>query len=118
MRAKDFLTEKKGKISRELEAASPGSYSNPLDRYYGLYRASMIMARSPGNHDDIDTESFIGVRAYMGAYTEADKLKIEAANKALGVKTTVTARGPSDELEDTNKVSPINPAKRPNKYVP
>jgi len=112
MRANDFLTEKKqGKVSQELKAASPGSYSNPLDRYYGLYRASMIMARSPGNSDDIDTESQMGVRPYMGAYTEVDKQKIEAANKALGVKTTVTARGPSEELEGGNTVSPMTGAK-------
>jgi len=111
MRAIEFLTEKKhGKIDSRQAQATPGAYTNDADRYYGLYRASMFMARAPGNDDDIDIDS-VAATAYIGAYTDVDKQKIDAAHKALGIKTKTQARGPSQEMPDTNTQSPITGAK-------
>jgi hypothetical protein len=116
MRAIEFLMEfkrwktKHGTIDDRQAQATPGAYTNDADRYYGLYRASMFMARAPGNDDDIDIDS-VAATAYIGAYTDADKQKIDAAHKALGIKTKTQARGPSEEMEDTNTQSPITAAK-------
>jgi len=120
MRAKDFITEapygglggkRPGKMNKQHAAATPGSYTSDMDRYYGMYRASMLMARAPGDDSDIDTEAFITTRPYMGAYTEAERKMIDAANKAMGLKTKPEAEGPSGEMEDTNKQSPVMGAK-------
>ena len=111
MRANEFLTEKKhGTIDSRHKQATPGAYTNDADRYYGLYRMSMFMARAPGNDDNIDTDS-VAAQAYIGAYTDVDKQKIDAAHKALGMKTQTQSKGPSQELPDTNTTSPIKQAK-------
>jgi hypothetical protein len=119
MRAKDFLTEKygpiggkrPGKMNKHHAQATPGSYTADMDRYYGLYRASMLMARAPGDDSDIDTEALMTTRPYMGAYTDVERKKIDAANKALGLTTQPEAEGPSMEMDDTNKQSPVVAAK-------
>lgn len=111
MRAKEFLSERRqGKPNAQHAAATPGAYTNNGDRYYGLYRASMLMARAPGDDSDIDTDS-VAAKPYIGAYTEVEKKMIDAAHKALGMKTEVEAEGPSGEMEDTNKQSPVMGAK-------
>ena len=71
---------------------------------------SMFMARAPGNDDNIDTDS-VAAQAYIGAYTDVDKQKIDAAHKALGIKTKTQGKGPSQEMPDTNTQSPITGAK-------
>ncbi|NDB64738.1 MAG: hypothetical protein EB165_06905 [Euryarchaeota archaeon] len=120
MRAKEFLSERgpfgmngkrPGKMDQRLAAATPGAYTADMDRYYGMYRASMLMARAPGDDSDIDTDAFLTTRPYMGAYTEAERKMIDAANKAMGIKTKVESEGPSRELEDTNTQSPVQGAK-------
>lgn len=119
MRAKDFLTEKHGpiggkrpgKMNKHHAQASPGSYTADMDRYYGLYRASMLMARAPGDDSDIDTEALMTTRPYMGAYTDVERKKIDAANRAMGLTTQIEAEGPSMEMDDTNKRSPVVAAK-------
>ena len=120
MRAKDFLTEapdaalpgkRPGKMNKQHAKATPGAYTSNMDRYYGMYRASMLMARAPGDDSDIDTEAFLTTRPYMGAYTDCERKMINAANKAMGLKTEIEAKGPSEEMEDTNTQSPVMGAK-------
>lgn len=111
MRAKDFISERKqGKTTDQHSKATPGAYTNSGDRYYGLYRASMLMARAPGDDSDIDRVS-IAAKPYIGAYTPEEKKMIDAAHKALGMKVETEANGPSKEMEDTNTQSPISAAK-------
>ena len=111
MRAKEFLAEKRsGKINKHHAQATPGAYTNNGDRYYGLYRASMLMARAPGDDADIDTDS-VAAKPYIGAYTDVEKKMIDAAHKALGMETETEAPGPSMEMYDTNKQSPVVAAK-------
>jgi hypothetical protein len=111
MRAKDFLSERRqGKPNEQHSKATPGAYTNNGDRYYGLYRASMLMARAPGDDADIDTDS-VAAKPYIGAYTPEEKKMIDAAHKALGLTTETEAEGPSGEMDDTNKQSPVTAAK-------
>ena len=46
-----------------------------------------------------------------GDTVDVDKQKIDAAHKALGMKTQTQSKGPSQELPDTNTKSPIKQAK-------
>jgi hypothetical protein len=111
MRAKDFISERRqGKINKQHAQATPGAYTNNGDRYYGLYRASMLMARAPGDNADIDTDS-VAAKPYIGAYTDVERKMIDAAHKALGMTTETEAEGPSSEMEDTNTQSPVTAAK-------
>jgi hypothetical protein len=70
----------------------------------------MLMARAPGDDADIDTDS-VAAKPYIGAYTEVEKKMIDAAHKALGLATETEADGPSGEMDDTNKQSPVTAAK-------
>ena len=103
------LTEiKRGKILDTHKAATTGAYtsSNP-DRYYGLYRASMLMAKYPDNLDDIDTESMTGNKAYIGPYTDIEREMVEKAYEKLGHEAYAMAKGPSREMPDVNTKSPV-----------
>ena len=110
MRAKSFITEKKpsqGKTVNTQHAASPGAMSAKGDRFYGLYRASMMMGKYPEDMGEIDTESAMGNKLYVGAYTPEEKDMFMSACKALGLPTEQMIEGPSKELDDTNKQSPL-----------
>jgi len=113
MRAKDFLVEKatKGAVSPTHNFASPGAMTSNADRYYGLYRASLLMGRYPENMDDIDTESMMGNKMYVGTYTQVEAEMYKAACKALGIKGTEMIKGPSAEPPDTNTQSTVQPFK-------
>ena len=114
MRANDFLVEKatRGKVPATLSAASPGARtSGRADRYYGLYRLSMLMGRYPENLDDIDLESAMGNKMYVSTYTQEEADMYSAACKAMGIPDNELIRGPSAEPEDTNKQSTIQPFK-------
>ena len=114
MRAKQFITErnKPGKPVPTHNVASPGAMtSSRADRYYGLYRASMLMGRYPENFEDIDLESMMGNKMFVGTYTEEEKKMYLAACEALGIDCHEMIKGPSAEPEDTNTQSTIQPFK-------
>lgn len=117
MRAKQFITEKQkrlsaGKVLPTHKAASPGAMTAlNADRYYGLYRASMLMGRYPEALDDIDSESMMGNKFFIGTYTNEEKEMYIAACEALGIDCTEMIKGPSAEPEDTNTQSAIQPFK-------
>jgi len=110
MKAREFLQEKNSKVAPLVthKAATPGySTSRGQDRYYNLYRASMMMAKYPDNIDDIPPESDIGNSMYVGQYTPVEREMYKAACKALGMPYHEVDKGPSKELDDTNKQSPV-----------
>ena len=114
MRAKQFITErnKQGKAVPTHDAASPGAMtSTNADRYYGLYRASMLMGRYPEALDDIDLESAMGNKMFIGTYTQEEAEMYKEACKALGIHAEEMIKGPSAEPEDTNKQSTVQPFK-------
>jgi radical SAM protein with 4Fe4S-binding SPASM domain len=80
-----------GKPKQQLEEAKQGKMSDTFqsslvgglfttDRFYDIYRMSMIAARLPEDPADIDVYSWIGQSPYVGGYTEEE---IEIAKKAL-----------------------------------
>lgn len=114
MRAKQFITEKatKGKAISTHNNASPGVMtSSNADRYYGLYRASMLMGRYPEALDDIDLESAMGNKMFIGTYTQEEADMYKEACKAMGIDAEEMIKGPSAEPEDTNTQSTIQPFK-------
>ncbi len=111
MLAKEFIIEKQVKVDPMHASASPGAYSSTVDRYYGLYRASMLMACSPGDLSKIDTSSASGDKLYVGAYTDAEKNMIDSAFKAMGAKVITYASPPSHEEKDIQITSPVQPFK-------
>ena len=108
MRINEFKKGRKGKVLDTHQAATPGAYTstNP-DRYYGLYRASMLMAKYPDNLDEIDIESMTGNKAYIGPYTDIEREMVEKAYEKLGYEAYAMAKGPSVEMPDINTKSPV-----------
>jgi hypothetical protein len=108
-----------GKPKQQLEEAKQGKMSDTYqsslvgglfttDRFYDIYRMSMIAARLPEDPSDIDVYSWIGQSPYVGGYTEEE---IEIAKKALKVMGADIGqhvkRAGSQELEGVNKQSPV-----------
>ena len=108
-----------GKPKQQLEEAKQGKMSDTYqsslvgglfttDRFYDIYRMSMIAARLPEDPSDIDIYSWIGQSPYVGGYTEEE---IEIAKKALKVMGADIGqhvkRAGSQELEGVNKQSPV-----------
>lgn len=108
-----------GKPNQQLDEAKQGkmadTYQSSLvgglfttDRYYDIYRMSMIAARLPEDPADIDVYSWIGMTPYVGGYTEEE---IEIARNALKVMGADVGehvkRTGSHEPEGVNKQSPV-----------
>jgi hypothetical protein len=109
MRATEFITESRvGKMHQTHQAGSPGAYGgHGMDKYYDLYRASMLMGLSPEDLADVDTSSWIASQPFIGTYTDVDLAKMQAALKALGIKPKTHISGPSEEHKEVNIQSPI-----------
>ena len=114
MRASEFLIErnKSGKALHTHNAASPGALSTTHpDRYYTLYRASLLMGKHPDDIKDIDIDSFLGNKVYVGTYTPEEAEMYKAACKALGIRPVEMISGPSHEPDDVNTQSAVKPFK-------
>jgi len=109
MRYQDFIIEQhKGKINDSYKHASPGAYGAVgIDKYYQLYRASMLMGHSPDNLDDLDSSSWIANQPFVGTYTKAEEQKMRSAFKAIGVNPKAHITPPSQEIPNTYTTSPI-----------
>ncbi len=115
MRAKDFIFEKKyGLLDPAMKQASPGLHtlkSKDSNLPYQLYRASLLMAKSPGDLSDLDADSQFGNRPLISTYTQTEKNMVDAAAKSIGLEVVTHAFSPSTESSDINKTSPILPFK-------
>ncbi len=120
MRAFEFIAEnakrtrarKPGELKPSYDYASPGAVTGKdMDRFYDLYRASMLMAKAPGEVDQIDMASWMNNRGFIGYNSPEEKAKIEAAFKALGLSAETLIEPGSMEQPDTNSESPIQPFK-------
>lgn len=115
MRARDFVREdrsyrRRGKLHPNHDAAIPGALTSPdMDRYYDLYRAGMLMGRSPGDLHKVDASSWLDNRAYFGYLTPVEKEKVQQAFRELGLSTEQLVADGSRECEDTNIQSPVRP---------
>lgn len=118
MRAKEFITENKSKPTKRQHYATVGLNiftDSPYDRLYLLNRVMMAAASTDGTiTPELDTESPIGKWNAALPYTKADQEKLNKAYKAAGVKKVIDLNKgdlESQELESTNKQSPVKPFK-------
>ena len=98
---------KQGKMSDTYQSTLVGGLFT-TDRFYDIYRMSMIAARLPEDPSDIDIYSWIGQSPYVGGYTQEE---IEIAKKALKVMGadigTHVKRAGSHEPEGVYTQSPM-----------
>lgn len=127
MRAREFIAEsfdgddvigvvasrkngngKQGNVPEHYADVSPGSYAvDGMDKYYDLYRMSMIMAGGPDNGIEADNASWIANAPFLGGYTHAENEKIEHAIKKLKATKRIVGGEGSREPQLVNKQSPI-----------
>lgn len=104
---KQLAEDKVGKMHDNFQATLPGAVFTK-DRFYDIYRMSMIAARIPEDPSDIDIYSWIGQSPYVGGYTEEEIEIAKKAFKAMGVPVGKhIARTGSTEPEGVNTQSPM-----------
>jgi hypothetical protein len=116
MRAQEFLIEKQtGKISKRQQQSTRGLhvFSKKIDSYdrlYDLNRLMMAVASSDGvNPIEMDSESWSGKHNTAHPYTKEENDMLKLAYKAAGLEYEDLNNGnmDSEELESTNKRSPV-----------
>jgi hypothetical protein len=115
MRAQEFIVERDGKIGKRRQAATKGlmlfSDGERANSDYTLNRVMMAaaMANGDGSKIDMDEKSWIGKRRGAYPYTEEEHNMLLQAFEAAGAVYTDLNDGnmDSEELESTNKQSPI-----------
>ncbi|NBO29838.1 MAG: hypothetical protein EBV10_11485 [Synechococcaceae bacterium WB6_1A_059] len=108
MRAKEFVQEGKEKLDKATEKALPNANSFPeLDNSspYHSYRFGIALAGMPDYPMPLDGPT--QQKLVTIGYTEADEEIIKATGKHLGFRGIVLTSKKSQELSDTNTVSPV-----------
>jgi hypothetical protein len=116
MRAQEFIVERDGQIGKRRQAATRGltlfSDGERANSDYTLNRVMMAAAMADGSDQiiDMDAKSWIGKRRGAYPYTNQEHKMLLQAFKAAGATYTDLNNGDmdSEELESTNKQSPIN----------
>lgn len=108
---KEVLNETKvGKMPLNYWEANPGSVYT-ADKYYDMYRASMIIARLPEDPKDIDAHSWINNAPMMVTYTPEEYEMAKKAFAFMGIPFGEHVPPGSDEPSAVNKTSPFKPFK-------
>ena len=115
MRAREFITERKGKISHRHQQATRG-----LDLFrdkkrtnsdYVLNRVMMAVASADGSDTPIemDQQSWVGTRRSAHPYTKEEQRMLKQAFRAAGAEYNDVNNGDmdSEEMNDVNRVSPV-----------
>lgn len=115
MRATEFVSEAKGKITKRQQQATRGLnlfHDKELaNSDYVLNRVMMAVAGSDGESPlDINSTSWTGKERTAHPYTEVEQKMLKQAYKAAGAKYKDVNHGDlhSCELESTNKASPVS----------
>lgn len=117
MRAKEFVSETKGKITKRQQNSTRGLHTftdTNYDRTYTLNRVMMAVASANGIEKPvIDSESWIGKRNSAHPYTEIEQKMLKDAYSAVGVPYQDMNNGnlKSEELPNTHIQSPLKPFK-------
>lgn len=119
MRAREFITERDGKIGKRRQAATVGltlfSDGERSNSDYTLNRVMMAVAMADGTNApiDMDAKSWIGKRRGAYPYTRVEHEMLKQAFKAAGAVYTDLNSGDldSEELPSTNTQSPVKPFK-------
>ena len=114
MRACEFITEQKGKITKRQQWSTRGLHRYD-DSYrgagtYSMNRIGMAAAATDGDTvPDVDGESWVGLSNTTHPYTEVDAKKLRQAYRAAGVRAQDLNLGDmrSQEAPGGNNRSPI-----------
>lgn len=118
MRAREFIVEQtKSHLHPYQEKALAGAKAFPnMDQYYELYRFGIAMAGSPEYPEhEPNAQGPVGNHPSTISYTEAEEDIIRAALKKVGKSELALTSADSGEPDDTNRRSPVAPAKK-NRY--
>jgi len=118
MRAKEFVSEQKNKMSDHSRFATRGLHTftdTNYDRLYTLNRVMMAVASTDGSFvPDIEDQSWVAKQNTSHPYTKEEHDMLKMAYKAANVKTVKDLNHgdlDSEELKDTNKGSVLKPFK-------
>jgi hypothetical protein len=116
MRAREFLTEREGKIGKRRQWSTRGLHrfrdESGRDRFYELHRIMMAVAGSDGISPIKSTEaSWVGTYNTAHPYTDIEVDMLKQAYDAIGSDHDDLNSGDirSEELPDVNIKSPIKP---------
>ena len=115
MRANEFISESRGKISKRQDQSTIGVdlFRDPdgYDRTYELNRMMMAVACASGDGSplSIDSESWVGKDNSAHPYTKLEQDMLKQAAKAIGTTLKDLNKGDlrSKELDSTYTTSPI-----------
>ena len=115
MRAREFITERDGKIGTRRQAATRGltifGDAERANSDYTLNRVMMAAAMADGSNDviNMDEKSWIGKKRGAYPYTDIENQMLIQAFKAAGAEYTDLNAGDmdSEEVPGTNTVSPV-----------
>lgn len=117
MRAHEFITETKGKLSKRQQQSTVGLNTfavSQYDRTYDLNRVMMAVAATDGKIiPKLNSESWAGKNNTAHPYTELEQDMLTIAYKAAGIPFKDLNNGDlsSKELDSTQNQSPIKPFK-------
>lgn len=122
MRAREFITEahtrgRRAEANHEFDVAHPGLIGPSANgdtywgRYYDFYRVASLAGMDIEQLEQTDDISFFGNLPVFSAYTEADRRKLIAIMKKLGMKPTEHVEPGSIEPNYVNSTSPVKPFK-------
>ena len=115
MRAREFITERDGKIGKRRQSATVGltlfKDGERSNSDYTLNRVMMAaaMANGDGSAIDMDEKSWIGKQRGAFPYTKIEHEMLKQAFKAAGAEYTDLNQGDmdSEEVPSTNTQSPV-----------
>ena len=115
MRAREFITERDGKIGTRRQAATRGltifGDGERANSDYTLNRVMMAAAMANGSNDviNMDEKSWIGKKRGAYPYTDIENQMLIQAFKAAGAEYTDLNAGDmdSEEVPGTNTISPV-----------
>lgn len=116
MRAREFIIEAEGKMSKRLQYPTRGldkfTDSDRWNSDYKLYRLGLALAACDGVNlpDSVPEESWIGRYKSLHPYSKSEQDMIRLAAQVVGVKIEDVNKGDmeSRELPSTNTVSPVS----------
>lgn len=115
MRAREFISEAKGKMAKRLQWPTRGlDKFTDADRWnsdYKLYRLGLALAMTDGDSvPDMPEESWVGRWKTLHPYSKREQEMIQTAAKAAGVHVYDENHGDmeSRELPGTNTLSPVS----------
>lgn len=115
MRAREFVTEQKGKITQRQQSGTVGLHlfgdAERISSTYTLNRLMMAAASTDGTFvPNVDQESWIGKMRSAHPYTKQEVEMLKQAYKAVGANYTDLNQNDLESQEPAggNTASPVN----------